>query len=709
MSSIETWVGLECTVNRVQDQFINQCDKNLHYHRSTDLELFATLGAKRIRYPALWELTATETEGYYNWTTSDKALKKMQALRLQPIIGLLHHGSGPKFTSLIDPEFPKKFAAYARAFAQRFPWVTDYTPINEILTTSFFSCLYGHWYPHRSNDTDTLSAVYNQVQATVLAMIEIKKVNPKARLIQTEDIGKAQGTKPLQYQIDFQNHRRWLSFDLLCGKVSKDHPLIKHLSDSGFSQKKMEWLQLNNMPPDILGINHYRLSNRYLDHCLDAHPSWSHGGNGMDRYADVGAIDISDCNLPTAGSILEETWNRYSLPVAITEAHVHGSREFQLQWLKQIWLDANHLKKNKGIDVRAVTAWSLLGTYDWNTLCTKNNKFYESGIFDVRTNFEAPRETAIAKMIRSLSEKGNYDHPVLDQNGLQPNDIFVTPRKLLITGANGTLAKSFARVCEQRNLNYSVVTRHQMDIANTKSVQVTLKEVKPWAVINCAGYVKVDSAENDSENCFRENVIGATTLAAECANQNIAFMTFSSDLVFDGKLSKPYSETDSVAPLNIYGQSKAQGERQVLTVHEKAMIIRTSSFFSPWDEHNFVSKILKKLEKKETVQVASDILISPTFIPDLVNSSLDLLIDGEAGLIHLVNEGVISWAEFANMASDAGGFSSRSADLIIPTPAEQMNFVAKRPQYSALTSGRFNILLNLENAIERHFDQLKKL
>lgn len=707
MSSIEPWVGLECTVNRIQDQFVNQCDKNLHYERSTDLELFAALGAKRIRYPALWELTATH-EGRYDWTANDKALKKMQELGLQPIIGLLHHGSGPKFTSLIDPKFPEKFAAYASAFAERYPWVTDYTPINEILTTAFFSCLYGHWYPHRSNDIDTVTAVYNQVQATVLAMTQIKKVNPIARLIQTEDLGKAQGTKPLEYQIDFQNQRRWLSFDLLCGKVSNEHPLFKYLSNSGLTQKKIDWLQLNKMPPDILGINHYRLSNRFLDHRLEYHPSWSHGGNGIDFYADVGAIDTADCDSPTAGSILEEAWNRYSLPVAITEAHVNGGREFQLQWLKKIWTDANLLKKNKGIDVRAVTAWSLLGTYDWDTLCTKNTNFYEPGVFDVRTNLKAPRETAIAKMIRGLSETGDYDHPVLDHNGLQTKNYCTNSRTLLITGANGTLAKSFARICEQRNLNCLVLDRAQMDIANTKSVQVTLKEIKPWAVINCAGYVKVDSAENDSENCFRENVIGATTLAAECAHLNIAFMSFSSDLVFDGKLSKPYSETDSVAPLNIYGQSKVLGERQVFTVHDKALIIRTSSFFSPWDEHNFVSRILKKLAQKETVQVASDILISPTFIPDLVNSALDLLIDGETGLIHLVNEGVVSWANFANMAAEAGGYSSYAADFIIPTAANQMNYTAKRPQYSALTSGRFNILQNLENAIGRHFEHLKK-
>ncbi len=708
MSDIAIWAGLECTVNRVEGRFNNQCEKNKHVTRISDLEKFAALGIKHIRYPAIWELVSPEKENEYDWHWLDDRFAELKRLKLEPIVGLIHHGSGPKFTSLIDPEFPQKFARYAKAFAERYPWIQDYTPINEILTTAFFSCLYGHWFPHRKSDKDAVLAVMTQVKASILAMKEIRKINPQARLIQTEDIGRTQGTEKLKYQVDFQNERRFLSYDALCGHLDKYHFLYDWLISSGMTDADMNWLKNNACTPDILGVNHYLLSDRYLDHRLKRHPTWSHGGNGIDAYADVGAIDTTDVIPPSPGSILENVWDRYHIPIAVTEAHLNGPREAQMQWLHQIWNEANNLKINKGVDILAVTAWSLLGTYDWNNLCTTDEGFYESGVFDLQTGDGQPRETAVAKMVRDLAKGENYFHPVLDQAGwwLRKNNELARP--LLITGGKGTLASAFARICEQRGLKYILADRSHMDLAEKEDVARFLPQVNPWAIINTAGYVKVDQAEVNSYRCFRENVNAPLNLADWCSHKKIPFVTFSTDLVFGGDQSGAYQENHQVNPLNVYGFSKAQCEQKVLSIYPSALVVRTSSFFGPWDEYNFVTQALRNFARKKQVNVPQEILVTPTFIPDLVNTTLDLLLDGEQGLVHLTNDGTVTWAQFAKLANKNSKAKIQEIDrLLIETPFEHFNFVAKRPKNSALVSQRFRILPPLENAISRYFSQLE--
>src|SRR5690606_9833965 len=137
---------------------------------------------------------------------------------------------------------------------------------------------------------------------------------------------------------------------------------------------------------------------------------------------------------------------------------------------------------------------------------------------------------------------------------------------------------------------------------------------------------RVDEAESDRENCFRENTIGAAILAEECKKRGIGFVTFSSDLVFDGQQQEPYLESSNTNPLNAYGQSKAEAEQQVQQAHPEALIIRTSAFFGPYDEHNCATIALRVLCDGHPFIAASDTVISPTYVPDLVRLSLDLLI-----------------------------------------------------------------------------------
>jgi dTDP-4-dehydrorhamnose reductase len=141
MASLQLWAGPECTVNRVGDAYFDQLDRTQHAHREGDLERIASLGIRRIRYPLLWERIAPDGPESARFEWSDDRLGRLRSLGIDPIVGLLHLGSGPRHTSLLDPGFPQALAAYARTIALRYPWVVHYTPINEPTTTARFKAL----------------------------------------------------------------------------------------------------------------------------------------------------------------------------------------------------------------------------------------------------------------------------------------------------------------------------------------------------------------------------------------------------------------------------------------------------------------------------------------------------------------------------------------------------------------------------------------
>src|SRR3954468_18329891 len=262
---LELWAGVECSVNRVGDRFFDQLERNGHARRVEDLDRFASLGVRALRYPVLWERIAPKGLESADWHWATERLERLRELQVRAIVGLVHHGSGPRSTSLVDPAFPKKLAAFARAVAERFPWVEDYTPVNEPLTTARFSGLYGHWYPHGRDDLTFARAMLNECRAVGLAMQAIREVNPVARLVQTEDLGKVFCTPRLAYQADLENERRWLTFDLLCGRLRRGDPMWRFLTRAGVAESDLRWFRDTPCPPDILGLNHYLTSDRFLD------------------------------------------------------------------------------------------------------------------------------------------------------------------------------------------------------------------------------------------------------------------------------------------------------------------------------------------------------------------------------------------------------------------------------------------------------------
>lgn len=496
--ALEVWGGIECTVNRVGDVYFDQMERNGHAERIGDLDRIAGLGIRTIRYPVLWERVAPDGLSEVDWSWPDARLARLRDLDITPIVGLVHHGSGPRHTSLTQASFAPGLAEFARAVAERYPWVDCYTPVNEPLTTARFSGLYGVWYPH-GRDERTFARVYlNQIRAIILAMREVRQVNPDARLIQTEDLGETHSTPALAYQSEFENARRWLTFDLLSGNFNPDGLMWDYLSGVGVPEAELHWFVENTCPPDIIGVNHYVTSERYLDERLHLFPQESHGGNGRHAYADVEAVRVASLELTGVEGLLLEAWDRYRLPLAVTELHLGCTRDEQLRWFVDGWQAAMSLRA-AGVDLRAVTAWSMFGSFDWDGLLTGVNNSYEPGVFDVRQG--EPRPTAIAALIRDLEAGVAPGHPVIAGAGWwRRRDRWLYPyghpsvgsgsedsasedaterRIVLIDGAVSD-SSAFASLCQVRRLPCGVVSRHEMSFAET---QRTLDHFRPWAIV----------------------------------------------------------------------------------------------------------------------------------------------------------------------------------------------------------------------------------
>ncbi len=410
---LEVWGGIECTVARVRDRIVDQTHRTGHHQRINDLDAIAALGIKTLRYPVLWERIAPNGLESADWSWTDERLARMRELGIEPIATLLHHGSGPLNTDLLDPNFPQKLARFARAVAQRYPWLRKFTPVNEPLTTARFSALYGHWYPHAKDVVSFGRALFNQVEGVARAMRAIREVIPQAQLVQTEDLGKSYATLELQYQAVHENERRWTSLDLLCGRFDRNVEMRRFFEKAGVDVSDAV-LERCVFPPDILGLNYYVTSERVLDHRLDRYPDVVVGGNGLDRYVDVEAVRVREWPLGGIAMLGREAWDRYHRPIAITEAHLAAPCDEQIRWLEELYSQTQALRAS-GAHVRAFTVWALFGAYDWDSLLTVHSGYYESGCFDVAGGF--PQPTLIAKWIAARALGEQFIHPALALDG----------------------------------------------------------------------------------------------------------------------------------------------------------------------------------------------------------------------------------------------------------------------------------------------------
>jgi len=665
----ELWGGVECTVNRVGDRWFDQLRRNGHRHRLSDLDRFAALGLRALRMPVLWESVAPAGLEAADWTWPARWLERLRALGIRPIVGLVHHGSGPVGTDLLDEGFVEGLAQFARAAAERFPWVEDWTPVNEPLTTARFSTLYGHWYPHRTDSAAMARALLVQTRATVRAMEEIRRVIPGARLVQTEDLGRTTGTSTLWNQVEFENHRRWLSLDLLFGHVGPGHPLHAWLVELGVPLAELETLAARPCPPDVVGLNYYVTSDRWLDERLELYPDWSHGGNGRQSYADLHTTLGHPRDFFGHRAVLSSAWDRYRTPVALTEVHQGCHRADQLRWLKEAWDAAVHLR-TEGVEVRAITAWSLLGSHDWNRLVVEERGDYEPGVFDVRA--PSPRPTALARMLRGLATEGRWEHPVLQAPGWWRPAVNISQGPpLLILGGRGVLGRAVAEACRTRRIACVVVSHGEADVASEEAVRRAVARYSPWAIVNTAGRSAAGAAERNPEYAARVHAHGPEVVAR--AAERLPVVSFSTAEVFWSSGAAFHHEGSVPSPRSTLGLTRLEGERRLLASHPRGMVVRIGPAFGPVDGPG---------------SLEDNVLATPVYLPAVAEAVLDLLLDQLTGLLHLTH----------GEACTGVGWKLRRRALEERVHAADPPPVAEASR--ALASERIHVLPGLDTALQ---------
>ncbi len=714
-SEIEVWGGIEYTLNRVGDNYHDQLEYTGHYYRENDIDTIASLGIKALRYPILWERHQPQKDTVIDWSFTEKNLLRLKGHGINPITGLVHHGSGPKFVNFFDGSFEKALAEYAGQVAQKFPWITDYTPVNEPLTTARFCGLYGHWYPHTHDEFHFYKILLSECRATVMAMQAIRKINPAARLIQTEDLGKTYSTPLLQYQADFDNQRRWLSFDLLCGKVNEQHPLWNYLTQKvGLAADELNYFLQNPCVPDICGLNYYMTSERYLDEDVDKYPHTNHSGNGRHRFADLERVRISLNEDFGAHLLLKEAYEYLQLPIAVTECHLHCTRDEQMRWVKEMWQTVNRLRV-EGIDIRAITAWALFGTYGWDKLMLEPRGNYETGAFKVTTGY--PQPTAFARLLQSLTGKRAYNHPVLKYDGWWKRDIrcfygiteviatdgkqlALKGRPLLITGEEGLLSIGLQHICYERNMPFVFISNQDVDLTNKRTIDTLLQEHNPWAVIHIEGYNAVDKIVKRNRS---QATNAALMLAATCKQMTIKLVCFSPEPASHQTSELLFGENNKTTHLCIYDSAESALEKAILQANAAALLIRTGKLFSPWDETGFVNQTIRSLQQEEAVVVSNNKYSSFTYVPDVLHIGLDWLLDNESGVFSMINSYSISEAYLATKVAEWGGFDKNLIQVKAPKEPPARRIIQLLPKEKRVK------LPYLEDALKRYVKTVKHM
>ena len=395
-SPFEIWASPEPTVARTRASlYRDQIVETGHDARPSDLDLLASLGVSATRYPVLWERTAPDAPEALDLSWARPRLERLRELGIEPVVTLLHHGSGPEHTSLVDPLFPELFARYAGAVARAFPWVRRWTPLNEPLTTARFATLYGHWYPNESSDAAFGHAITNEALAMQLGMAAIRKYVPRAEFVLTEDLQSigVRGDVRVPGLEAFAAHkreRRYLSIELVSGLVVPGHPMYGYLRDTcAVPRTVLERIVGMATPPDLIGWNYYPNSERVL--------SLGERGETVNEPARLyGAI--------SPRPLLRDAYDRLRLPFGISEVHINGDEDARVAWLRARTDDLRALHA-QGLPVRMLGAWAAFGLVDWDSLLVRHENYREDGIFTFSAADRIPQETAVAHELRAMTAR----------------------------------------------------------------------------------------------------------------------------------------------------------------------------------------------------------------------------------------------------------------------------------------------------------------
>ena len=285
----------------------------------------------------------------------------------------------------------------------------------------------------------------------------------------------------------------------------------------------------------------------------------------------------------------------------------------------------------------------------------------------------------------------------------------IAKRRFLVTGTQGQVAQSLLfRAADHDDIDIIAIGRPDLDLMKPETIETTFDLVQPDLVISAAAYTAVDRAESDEETAWAVNAGGPEALARLAARHKVPLIHLSTDYVFDGSKREPYTETDAVAPLGVYGRTKWEGECRILAHHDDVAILRTAWVYSPFGR-NFVKTMLQLSETRDSISVVDDQIGNPTSALDIAEGVLSVarnLLGGSdssiRGIFNMVSSDDASWADFAEQifhVSKANGGPSASVRRITtaeyPTPA-------KRPPNSRLECGKLSLNYGVQLPVWKH-------
>lgn len=280
--------------------------------------------------------------------------------------------------------------------------------------------------------------------------------------------------------------------------------------------------------------------------------------------------------------------------------------------------------------------------------------------------------------------------------------------RILVTGVKGQLGYDVVNELTGRGIEAIGVDIEEMDITKAEDVEQVMTEAKVDGVIHCAAYTAVDAAEDNVELCRRVNAQGTENIARVCSKLDIKMIYISTDYVFDGQGERPWEPDDERTPLNVYGQTKYEGELAVQKYVDKYYIVRIAWVFGI-NGKNFIKTMLNLGATHDKLTVVSDQVGSPTYTYDLAKLLVDMIETDKYGIYHATNEGLCSWYEFAVEIFKQAGMKVE----VIPVSSDEYPAKAKRPANSRmskekLTEQGFERLPRWEDALTRYLEALQR-
>jgi beta-glucosidase/6-phospho-beta-glucosidase/beta-galactosidase len=373
--------GIECSYPTVQtpagrrrrDQ-LAECG---HYERwREDLRLVRELGLRYLRYgPPYYRMHLGP--GRYDWAWADEVFAELRRLGLVPIVDLCHFGVPDWLGDFQNPELPAHFAAYARAFAARYPWVRLYTPVNEMYVAAKFSAYYGWWNERLTSHRGFVTALKHLVRANLAAMLAILEVRRDALFVQSESSEYVHPARPdLVDEAELLNERRFLSLDLNYGRrVSSG--MYAYLRDNGMTEDEYAFFLTHNLREHCVLGNDYYVSN---EHLLVDEARTVFGGEVFGSYV-----------------VTRDYYERYHLPVMHTETN--KAEPDAERWLWKTWANVQRLRRD-GVPLVGMTWYSLTDQVDWDTaLREANGRVNPLGLYDLERNIR-PVGRAYRELVR---------------------------------------------------------------------------------------------------------------------------------------------------------------------------------------------------------------------------------------------------------------------------------------------------------------------